>query len=71
MYDTLTQKYNLVTKHLIRENAKKEGIEIYFSSIPSGLERDTLKENNWKWSAFNKCWYIKKSEIALETQKLV
>ena len=71
MYDTLTQKYNLVTKHLIRENAKKEGIEIYFSSIPSGLERDTLKENNWKWSAFNKCWYIKKAEIELETQKLV
>lgn len=71
MYDTLTQKYNLTTKHLIRENNKKEGIEIYFSSIPSGLERDTLKENNWKWSAFNKCWYIKKIELGLETQKLV
>ena len=71
MYDTITQKYNLITKHIIRENAKKEGIEIYFSSIPSGLERDTLKENNWKWSSFNKCWYIKKAEIAIETQKLV
>ena len=70
MYDTLTQKYNLLTKHTIRENKKKEGIEIYFSSIPSGIERDTLKENNWKWSAFNKCWYIKKIEIGIETQKL-
>lgn len=71
MIDTLTQKYNLTTKHIIRENNKKEGIEIYFSSIPSGLERETLKENNWKWSAFNKCWYIKKMELGIETQKLV
>ena len=71
MYDTLTQKYNLITQHIIRENTKKEGIEIYFSSMPSGLERDTLKENNWKWSSFNKCWYIKKNEIELETKKLV
>ena len=71
MYDTLTQKYNLTTKHTIRENNKKEGIEIYFTSIPSGLERDTLKENKWKWSSFNKCWYIKKIELGLETQKLV
>lgn len=71
MYDTLTQKYNLITQHIIRENKKKEGIEIYFSSMPSGLERDTLKENNWKWSSFNKCWYIKKMELKLETQKLV
>lgn len=71
MYDTLTQKYNLLTQHIIRENKKKEGIEIYFSSMPSGLERDTLKENNWKWSSFNKCWYIKKAEIELETKKLV
>ena len=70
MYDTLTQKYNLTTKHKIRENNKKEGIEIYFTSIPSGIERDTLKENNWKWSAFNKCWYIKKIELGIETQKL-
>lgn len=71
MFDTLTQKYNLLTQHIIRENKKKEGIEIYFSSMPSGLERDTLKENNWKWSSFNKCWYIKKMELKLETQKLV
>jgi len=71
MYDTLTKKYNLITQHIIRENKKKEGIEIYFSSMPSGLERDTLKENSWKWSSFNKCWYIKKQELELETKKLV
>ena len=66
MIDTLVKNYNLITKHTIRENNKKEGIEIYFTSIPSGLERDTLKQNNWKWSSFNKCWYIKRSELGLE-----
>ena len=69
MIDTLVKNYNLITKHTIRENNKKEGIEIYFTSIPSGLERDTLKQNNWKWSSFNKCWYIKRSDLGLETTK--
>jgi len=66
MIDTLVKNYNLITKHTIRENNKKEGIEIYFTSIPSGLERDILKQNNWKWSSFNKCWYIKRSDLGLE-----
>lgn len=69
MIDTLVKNYNLITKHTIRENNKKEGIEIYFTSIPSGLERDTLKQNNWKWSSFNKCWYIKRNELGLEATK--
>lgn len=69
MIDTLVKNYNLITKHTIRENNKKEGIEIYFTSIPSGLERQTLKDNNWKWSSFNKCWYIKRNELGLETTK--
>ena len=69
MIDTLVKNYNLVTKHTIRENNKKEGIEIYFTSIPSGLERQTLKDNNWRWSSFNKCWYIKRSDLGLETTK--
>ena len=69
MIDTLVKNYNLITKHTIRENNKKGGIEIYFTSIPSGLERETLKENNWKWSSFNKCWYIRKEELGIETKK--
>lgn len=69
MVDTLIQELNLATKHIVRENNKKEGIEIYFSSIPSGLERQTLKDNNWKWSSFNKCWYIKKADLGIETTK--
>lgn len=69
MIDTLVKNYNLITKHTIRENNKKEGIEIYFTSIPSGLERQTLKDNNWRWSSFNKCWYIKKSELGLEVKE--
>jgi hypothetical protein len=69
MIDTLVKNYNLITKHTIRENNKKEGIEIYFTSIPSGLERQTLKDNNWRWSSFNKCWYIKKADLGIETTK--
>jgi hypothetical protein len=45
------------------ENVEKNGIELYFESIPTTEERNILKENGYKWNNAKKCWYIKKDKI--------
>ncbi|MBZ4494453.1 hypothetical protein M1I50_09670 [Clostridioides difficile] len=45
-------------------NEEKKGIELYFSNKPSEEVRSNLKTNGFKWSKFNKCWYIKDTEKA-------
>lgn len=51
-----------------KENTEKNGLEIYFSSIPPKDEREKLKENGFKWNNQKKCWYIKKDHDG-KTQK--
>lgn len=59
MIEALTNYYNFDTKCNFKQNEKKEGIEVYFTSIPTKEERNKLKENNWHWNNKKMCWYIK------------
>jgi hypothetical protein len=43
-------------------NEELNGIELYFSAVPSENVRNELKANGFKWSKFKKCWYAKQSE---------
>lgn len=45
-------------------NIEKNGIELYFDNKPADDVRENLKVNGFKWSKYNKCWYIKDSEEA-------
>ena len=45
------------TKYEERRNEEKNGLELYFETIPSPEEREELKKNGFKWSSYNKCWY--------------
>ena len=49
----------------IKLNEDKNGVEIYFTSKPSEEVRAALKSNGFRWSKYNKCWYAKQSEKAL------
>ena len=49
-------------KARVAENPEKNGVEIYFPSIPSEEVRAQLKANGWRWSRFAKCWYNKASD---------
>lgn len=42
-------------------NESKNGIEIYFDSIPHSSIRDELKANGFRWSSYKKCWYATQS----------
>lgn len=59
----------------VADNPQKNGVEIYFGSIPSEEIRAELKANGWRWSRFAKCWYNKASDetraFALEVCKKV
>ena len=46
-------------------NEEKNGVELYFFSIPSEDVRNSLKSNGFKWSRYNKCWYAKQSDDTL------
>lgn len=59
MIETLTNYYNFKTKCNFKQNEKKEGIEVYFTSVPTQEERNKLKENNWHWNHKKACWYVK------------
>lgn len=59
MIETLTNYYNFNTKCNFKHNEKKEGIEVYFTSVPTKQERDKLKESNWHWNHKKECWYVK------------
>ena len=63
MIDALTKYYNFETKCNFKENEKKEGIEVYFTSIPTPEERQKLKDSNWHWNHKKSCWYIKEKLI--------
>ena len=41
----------------LKRNLDKNGIEIYFKSIPTIEIRTKLKSNGFRWGKFNKCWY--------------
>ena len=43
-------------------NTEKNGIELYFKGKPSEEVRKNLKDNGFRWTRFNKCWYCKDSE---------
>jgi uncharacterized protein YggL (DUF469 family) len=46
-------------------NEKLNGIELYFSGKPIEEVRNMLKEQGFKWSKYNKCWYVKNTEKTL------
>lgn len=41
------------------ENKEKQGIELYFDTIPTKAEREELKANGFRWHNVKKCWYKK------------
>lgn len=43
-------------------NNAKNGIELYFSTVPALAIRESLKNAGWRWSRFGGCWYNKQSE---------
>lgn len=61
---------NIQTKYKEVINKEKGGLELYFETIPTYQERQTLKENGFKWSNFNKCWYIKLNGKALVNKEI-
>ena len=48
----------------ILNNTQKQGIELYFDTIPQKTIINALKENNFKWHSMKKCWYTKATEQA-------
>ena len=48
---------NIKTKYEEKRNEEKNGVELYFEEIPTPEEREELKNNGYKWSKYNKCWY--------------
>ena len=47
-------------------NDERNGIEIYFDSVPSEEIRMKLRESGWRWFKVKKCWYTKQSEKSIE-----
>lgn len=58
---------NIKTNYKEVRNEEKNGIELYFQSIPTPEERKELKENGYKWHGVKKCWY--RSENYTKTEK--
>lgn len=58
----------LKTNYKEVENKEKQGVELYFETIPTAEERTILKNNGYKWNNAKKCWYIKKSKIIKPVQ---
>lgn len=46
-------------------NEEKNGIEIKFNCKPTQEIRENLKQNGFRWSKFNKVWYSKQSQEAI------
>ena len=59
----MLEALNLITKHDVKNNVEHNGTEVYFQSMPTETERETLKSNGFRWSRFNKCWYISNNKI--------
>lgn len=59
----------LLTNYKEIKNEEKNGIELYFDSIPTEEERTELKENGYKWNRAKKCWYVSLGYTKKETPK--
>ena len=42
----------------VKKNSSQNGIELYFSGIPSDSIRMQLKEHKWRYHRSKHCWYI-------------
>ena len=67
----MLENLNLITNHNIKTNEEHKGTEIYFTDYPTAKERETLKAFGFRWSSFNKCWYIKTDKLTKGTVKSV
>ena len=65
------QKTDPTNEIKIIHNEKLNGIEIYFPGIPDLKTRDILKSNDFRWHRVKGCWYITKSDKALETAQKI
>ena len=52
-------------------NEERNGVEIYFDSIPSDEIRAELREGGWRWFKAKKCWYTRQSDEAIAFAKRV
>ena len=50
----------------VRENKAKNGVEIYFPSVPSEEIRDVMKSHGFRWSRFAKVWYNRATDESRE-----
>lgn len=67
----MLESLNLTTSHNVKTNEEHKGTEIYFTDYPTTKERETLKAKGFRWSSFNKCWYIKTEKLTSGTVKKV
>lgn len=62
----------LKAKYQEIKNEEKQGIELYFKTIPDYTDRKKLKENGYKWHNAKKCWYKKESaNITKKAEKII
>ena len=47
-------------------NEEKNGVEIRFPARPPAEILNTLKDNGWRWSRFNGCWYNQQSDTNIQ-----
>jgi hypothetical protein len=63
---------NKTTKNITKQNYEiiinneQNGFEVKFEIKPSQNVIDALKNNGFRWSGFNKVWYIKQNKITVE-----
>ena len=50
----------------LEKNIEKNGLEIYFESIPSEEIRDEMKGLGFRWHRAKKCWYAKETTLRLK-----
>ena len=49
----------------VEQNYERNGVEIKFSEKPSAEDRQTLKDNGFRWSRFNSVWWAVATEESL------
>ena len=57
----------LLTNYKEVKNEEKNGIELYFDSIPTEEERTELKANGYRWNRAKRCWYVSLGYTKRET----
>jgi hypothetical protein len=58
-------------EYIININDTQEGFEVKFNKKPPQKILEALKNNGFRWSSFNKLWYIKQNKIKLESIKKI